>query len=375
MSACILGMGTAVPEGRLTQDRAADLAIATLGLDAQAARSVRALYRRTAVERRGSVLLKAGEEGGAGFQRFYAPAGATGNAHGPGTAARMAQYREHAPPLAEAACRAALADARHCWPGFEAESLTHLVVVSCTGFFAPGLDYELIQRLGLAPTVQRFCLGFMGCHGGFNGLQLAAGLAAADPAARVLLCSVELCSLHFQYSDDPGQITANALFADGAGAAVIGGGMAGAWRILASASRLIGGTGSDMGWVVGDHGFRMHLSPRVPGLIGDALRPWLEPWLAGRGLALDEARTWAVHPGGPRILSAVAEGLGLDDSAMAASRAVLREFGNMSSATVWFILRRLREAGAAGACVMLGFGPGLMAEAVLLEVGGVREAR
>lgn len=364
MSIALLGIGTAVPPHCLEQGIAARMAADCLGLDGDAARSVEVLYRRTQARTRGSVLIRP-EPAGCGLHWFYPP-GLDGQ---PGTAERMRRYRDEAPPLAESACRQALTAVQTTLPAFSAADITHLVVVSCTGFFAPGMDYELIQRLGLAPTVQRFSLGFMGCHGGFNGLQLATALVAADPAARVLLCCTELCSLHFQYSPEPGQITANALFADGSGAAVLGASdddRAWCWR--QSGSCLIPDSQADMSWHIGDHGFEMFLSARVPGLIRQTLADWLFPWLARQGKTPADIAHWAVHPGGPRILSAVAEALHLDDADLAASRAVLRHHGNMSSATVWFILDQLRQRNAKGPCLLLGFGPGLMAEAALLEL-------
>jgi len=122
-----------------------------------------------------------------------------------------------------------------------------------------------------------------------------------------------------------------------------------------------------MGWTVGDHGFEMTLSRRVPTLIAKHLRPWLNSWLADNELSLPEVRSWAVHPGGPKIISAVEESLELADDALAASRGVLAEYGNMSSPTVLFVLDRLRKQSAPRPCVALGFGPGLVAEAALFE--------
>lgn len=364
MNIALLGMGTAIPEHCLEQGIAAGMAVDCLGLDEGAARSVEVLYRRTQARTRGSVLIRP-ESGGCGMHWFYPAA----PAHPPGTAERMLRYRDAAPPLAESACRKALSTATTAMPGLSAQDITHLIVVSCTGFFAPGMDYELIQRLQLAPTVQRFSLGFMGCHGGFNGLQLATALVMAQPEARVLLCCTELCSLHFQYSPDPGQITANALFADGAGAVVVGRPEAETgWFWRQSGSCLIPDSHDDMSWHMGDHGFEMFLSSRVPGLIRQTLADWLLVWLERQGKTPADIAHWAVHPGGPRILSAVADALHLSETDLSASRQVLREHGNMSSATVWFILEALREKGAKGLCLLLGFGPGLVAEAALLDL-------
>jgi predicted naringenin-chalcone synthase len=198
---------------------------------------------------------------------------------------------------------------------------------------------------------------------------VANAFATADPSARVLVCAVELCSLHYYYGNAPDKLVANAIFADGA-AAVVGqanpvGERRGRWELSASGSCLIPDSASDMGWAVGDHGFEMTLSRRVPGLIARHLRPWLEAWLADNGLSLTEVRSWAVHPGGPKIVSAVEESLELPTDALAASRAVFAGYGNMSSPTVLFVLDRLRKANAPRPCVALGFGPGLVAEAAL----------
>jgi predicted naringenin-chalcone synthase len=242
--------------------------------------------------------------------------------------------------------------------------------VSCTGFVAPGIDVALIHGTGMAPTVQRTHVGYMGCHGALNGLRIARAFTGAESDARVLLCAVELCSLHFHYGWNPSKMIANALFGDGA-AAVVGvsasAAPADAWQVAATGSCLVPDSAGVMTWTIGDHGFEMTLAKQVPGLIAKHLRPFLHDWLGRQGVRLEEVRSWAVHPGGPRILSAVEEGLGLRREALAASRAVLAECGNMSSPTLLFILDRLRREGAGRPCVLLGFGPGLTAEAALVR--------
>jgi predicted naringenin-chalcone synthase len=272
----------------------------------------------------------------------------------------MRHYAELAPPLALAACRRAL-------DGDPAGSFTHLVTVSCTGFFAPGLDRGLVAELGLPATVARTHVGYMGCHAALNGLRIARAFVDADVDARVLVCAVELCSLHYHYSWDPAKLVANALFADGAAGvvAVNARSAPAAWRLAASGSCLFPDSADAMTWTVGDHGFEMTLGKNVPGLIARRLRPWLEGWLAGHGITVAGVGSWAVHPGGPRILSAVEEGLGLPADALAVSRAVLAQYGNMSSPTLLFILRQLIDERAPRPCVALGFGPGLAAEAAL----------
>jgi predicted naringenin-chalcone synthase len=200
-------------------------------------------------------------------------------------------------------------------------------------------------------------------------LRVANAFLGADRSACVLLCAVELCSLHHQYGWDSDRIVANALFADGAGALV---GIAGevpsdkAYRVVATGSTLIEDSEDVMSWRIGDHGYEMTLSPRVPEIISRHLRPWLEGWLGRQGLTLDTVGSWAVHPGGPRILSAFGEATGLDRGVIEDSYAVLAEYGNMSSPTILFILDRMRRAKAPRPVVALAFGPGLAVEAALL---------
>jgi predicted naringenin-chalcone synthase len=272
----------------------------------------------------------------------------------------MEWYEQEAPALALEAARGALADAE-----LDPGELTHVVTVSCTGFFSPGVDARLIEDLGLSRAIERTHVGFMGCHGALNGLR-AASAYAARPGARVLLCAVELCSLHFAYGWDPEMLVANTLFADGA-AALVGWGGEGAWRVRDHGTFLMPDSDEAMSWRIGDHGFRMTLSPQVPERIRTHLAGWLDPWLEGHGLSRDDIGSWAVHPGGPRILDAVEAALALPEDALEVSRETLRDYGNMSSPTVLFILERMRREGAPRPCVALAFGPGLVVEAALLD--------
>jgi predicted naringenin-chalcone synthase len=357
----ILGLGTALPTRRVAQEQAAVTARAACCDDMKQERFLDGVYRRSGIATRGSVLLADGDGGGV-TQTFYPPR-LSPEDPGPGTAERMQRYVMEAPPLALAAAEEALSEA-----GIPANSITHLITISCTGFGAPGIDVALIRGLGLRPTVRRAHIGFMGCHAAINGLELARALCA-DPAARVLLCAVELCSLHLQYGFDPGQVVANALFADGAAAAVLAGRPEDApgLSLRATGSCLFPESEDAMSWHIGDHGFVMTLSQRVPDLIVAQLRPWLGEWLSTQGESVASIGSWAVHPGGPRILTSVQEALSLDPAACEASRAVLEACGNMSSPTILFILQRLIREGAAQPLLALGFGPGLMAEAALIS--------
>ena len=355
------GIGTAVPTQSLSQAEALEVAHRINAESPEQARLMDRIYQKTKVLNRGSVLLGKEADGGMNRKRlsFY-------GTESPGTEERMQAFGEHAGQLAlQAACEA-LNDS-----GFRPSAITHLVTVSCTGFQSPGVDLFLIDKLGLSAAVQRTHVGFMGCHGALNGLRVAHAFAEMDPSSVVLLCAVELCSLHMSYGWHPEQVVANALFADGAAAVV---GSAGPPRsdrdlvLQGSGSMVIPDSADLMHWEIGDHGFSMGLSPLVPATVGAALFPWLQDWLQTRAVDLSEIRSWAVHPGGPKILSTCAEALGLDPELLDDSRVVLQDHGNMSSATILFILERLRRRSVAGPCLALAFGPGLSAELALLDL-------
>jgi len=355
----IVGLGTAVPKHAMTQQEAAALAARLCAGTKAQRRLLPVLYRKTQVQRRGSVLIDS--MNGSGVEQEFFQAGSRAADRGPTTAERMDRYAHDALPLAQDASRAALEEA-----GLPAAAVTHLVTVSCTGFIAPGVDLMLSRALGLAPTVERTHIGFMGCHGALNGLRVASAFGCAHPQARILLCAVELCSLHFHYGWHPDRLVANALFADGAAAAVLAPQSRGAWRVAATGSCVFPDSTEAMTWRIGDHGFEMTLSARVPALITAHLRPWLEQWLAQAGRSVSQVRSWAIHPGGPRVLESVASCLSLPADAVAVSREVLAAHGNMSSPTVLFILQQLRARQAPRPCVLMGFGPGLAVEAALL---------
>ena len=322
---------------------------------------------------------------------------------GPGTGDRMLLYERYAPQLATEACRQAIGleaaklnavelgerlegyDPLGSDGGMESagraslrngdpispSTVTHLVTVSCTGFSAPGMDRHLFDALGLPATVQRVHVGFMGCHGAINGLRTARGLASADPDAIVLVCAVELCSLHYRMSWAEESMVGNALFADGAAAVVVvGRNHANKYPrgipILEGASVRIPETDDQMSWRIGDHGFDMTLTGQVPSSIQAHLRGWVGSWLSRHGLSLSDVGGWIVHPGGPKILDATEAALGLAKNELRHSRAVLWELGNMSSPTVLFVLQKSLLEETTGPTVILAFGPGLVAEATLL---------
>jgi predicted naringenin-chalcone synthase len=365
MSLVILGIGTATPPRSIAQADAAALALAFANAEPGRERTLAAIYRQTRINSRSSVLLE--DPGDAAFAQSFFPPATHGDDCGPTTAERMARYALEAGPLAVAAARTALANA-----GTPAASVTHLVTCSCTGFVNPGVDLDLVRGLGLRDSVARVHVGFMGCHGAFNALAVAAAFTAADPDVVVLVACVELCSLHFRYGTGSDHVVANSIFADGAAALVAVGERGpqprGIWQLLGRWSRVLPDSADQMGWVIGDHGFEMSLSARVPDAIAEHLPRLVDTALESAGLAREAVGSWAVHPGGPRVLASVAAALGLASETLAASHAVLAEHGNMSSATILFILERMMRQEAAGPCAAMAFGPGLTAELALFGV-------
>jgi predicted naringenin-chalcone synthase len=357
MPVTIAGIGTAVPPHRIAQSEAAELARPFACKTPAQERLFHEIYRRSGVDTRHGVVLSVSQGDLADRQSFYTQAAPT-------TADRMRKYEENAGDLAIEAARSALNKS-----GVESCQITHLVTVSCSGFHAPGFDIAMVNQIGLSADIARTHVGFMGCHGLINGLRVSRAFIEAEPGACVLLCAVELCSLHHQYGWNSEQIIANALFADGAAAMILRMSPAdasGPYQVVATGSTLIAGCEDAMSWRIGDHGFTMTLSSNVPELIGRHVRPWLEAWLSRHGLDIPSVGAWAIHPGGPRILASFGEAAGLDRAALEPSYRVLAEYGNMSSPTVGFILDRLRTARMSRPCVALAFGPGLAVEAALL---------
>lgn len=274
------------------------------------------------------------------------------------TGARMRRYAEDAPPLAHRAVTEALAEA-----GVGASEVGLLAVASCTGYSTPGVDIALAGSLPLDPRARRLLVGHMGCYAALPGLDSVRDYVVANGKPAVLLC-VELTSLHAQPpTDDIEQIVCHALFGDAAVAVVVAPDAGPGLRIADTAWRTHPETSDHMTWEVTDQGFRMGLSRRVPDVLGAEVELLVKDLLAPHGRTPADIAHWAVHPGGPRILDTVERVLGLPR--LAASREVLAEYGNCSSATVPLILRHI-DAQPGEAVVALAFGPGLTLSGALL---------
>jgi len=342
--ACINAIGTAVPGHDIhhafiawARERVEDVRLRAL-FDRMAARS--------GISHRWSVLpqdISPVEPGG-----FYADPVL------PGTAARMTLYAEHAPALAmqaidDLAGRADLA------------GVTHLVVASCTGFVAPGIDQIIAARMGLSGSVERLLVGFMGCYAAVAALRSAYHIVRSDPAARVLVVTVELSTLHLIDTPEIEALLAMLQFGDGAAAALVTAEQPG-FAIDTPFAATLPESSDLITWTIGDQGFAMHLSGEVPARIAHALAdPALIATMTG-GMPPADIDGWAVHAGGRSILDSVEKGLELAQDALFDSRAVLDAFGNMSSATLMFVLARMLDGPPVRRGVALAFGPGLAAE-------------
>jgi predicted naringenin-chalcone synthase len=281
----------------------------------------------------------------------------------PSTARRMQLFERFAPRLAHCALDKLSLTAE------QRRSVTHVIVTSCTGLYAPGLDFEVVRYLGLNPSVERTMIGFMGCYAAINALKSAHHIVRSEPDAKVLILNLELCTLHFQETHELQQVLSFLVFADGCAASLV----SAEPRGLAIDSFLavqIPASSQLITWRIGESGFDMFLSGEVPGQIGAVLKEVGSQ--VTRGLPTESIDLWAVHPGGRSILDSVEKGLSLNPDALDYSRDVLARYGNMSSATVMFVLQQILQkiedhtnAGQSG-CAM-SFGPGLTAETMLFH--------
>jgi predicted naringenin-chalcone synthase len=360
MSVYLHAIATATPEHAYAQEAVGQWMQGLVG-DERQRRLLRALYRASGITTRHSCI--------SGFGRDFFGRDEHGKLLEPGTGARNAIYTREARPLGLTAGRRLLEQLPEIAPG----DITHVVTASCTGFFNPGLDYFLVRDLGLPASTERYHLGFMGCYAAFPALRMAAQFCRANPQANVLVLCLELCSLHIQLGDREDQLLANALFADGAAAALVNARPPAAGRpamkLERFASALVPEGETDMAWAIGDHGFEIALSSYVPKILGANIVGVVNDLLSDAGCTRDEIDIWAVHPGGKSILDQIERSLALRPEQLATSRRVLRDFGNMSSATILFVLRDLLldPNGRGQRICSMAFGPGLTVEMALLS--------
>ncbi len=358
MKPSITALGTAIPAHRITTDEALQFLQQQMTLSEEWQRKIRILYRQTRIQTRYSVL----PDFGAGGDFFSSEAM-------PSTAERMRVYQAEALPLAQRAIAAALPEA-------DLSTITHLITVSCTGMYAPGLDIDLIYQSKLPKQVSRTAINFMGCYAAFNALKVARSICQSEARARVLVVGVELCSLHFQPSLAEDQLVSNALFGDGAAAVLIENSERALLDLLDFYNDLEPAGRDDMGWYIRDYGFEMVLKASIPrhlqAGIGALTNKLLERWQ----LTPEQVPLWAIHPGGRKILEAIETALALSPEQNLWAHRVLAQYGNMSSVTIFFVLQQiLQSTPPAGSPVVgMAFGPGLTIEAGLWRIGAATPA-
>ena len=362
-TACILDIHTAVPEHAYSQEFALEFLSSLPVFGEKERQFLQRLYRGTGIERRHTVIGDYGKDP-ADF-RFFPPSADLRPE--PGLQQRNDLYITEAKRLSARAAAGLMEGLDSVEPG----SITHLITVSCTGFSAPGFDFHVVRELGLRQGVQRYHLGFMGCYAAVPALRLAEGICRAQPGSRVLIVALELCSVHFQQSVDRESMVAHSLFADGAAACLVAARPKAFTRPVLELKgflcRILEGSEQDMAWTIGRSAFDMKLSASVPREIQKAIAVVVRELGAQVGIDGSGFDLWAIHPGGRAILDRVAGALELPRESLWASYEVLRRYGNMSSATILFVLELLLRDRAQGTIFAAAFGPGLTLESACLE--------
>lgn len=361
----ILAIGTALPPYRLSQDKISELISSGFHLGPLEKRRFKAISRACGIQFRSTVLSDI-IKGPGQFDFFpnepHAPF--------PGTAARMRLYKQHALPLAVAAIENSFAKL----PELDKTEITHLITVSCTGMYAPGIDIELVQHLKLSSSTKRTAINFMGCYGAFNGIKLAESICRADLKAKVLVVCVELCTLHFQKKKSLDNLLSNAIFADGAAAVLIQAGPFLGKPYLSLRNfycDILPQTSSEMAWEIADSGFDIVLSAYVPQSIHSGIAAFTKRLLSQSNMERKELDFFAIHPGGGKILKACEDALKISKEENQYAYQVLRDHGNMSSATILFVLQALWSKLTPDAhqknIFCCAFGPGLTLESMVLS--------
>lgn len=361
MSVFIHALETWNPPATLSQDEASRLILTQLE-DKRTRRIARHIYRQSDINTRHTCVPFDGTGD------LFAP-DASGKWDNALTGDRNKTYVRISGPASVELARKTLAAA----PDVSPADITHVITASCTGFYTPGPDQRIVRGLGLSPATQRFHLGFMGCYAAFPALRMAETLCRVNPEAVVLIQCMELCSLHLQLeTDNPEALVASSLFADGAGCALVSArppasGSPG-YQIRHLSSTLVPSGEEAMTWEIGNHGYDITLSSYVPQILGDNIRQTLLPLLDHIGWPPESVDFWAVHPGGKSILDRISAAMTLPSGALDLARDVLRRHGNMSSATIFFLLKEGLRAHPSGArTAAMAFGPGLTVETAFLE--------
>jgi predicted naringenin-chalcone synthase len=363
MVVAITSIGTAVPDYKRHQLETVDLIADGVKLTAAERRLLKSIYKATGIQYRYSVLKDYSKNVGE-FEFFPNDP----DSPFPSTAERMAIYKDNALTLALRAidnCLSHLA--------FDYALITHVITVSCTGMYAPGIDIEIIQKLNLHPSTKRTAINFMGCYGAFNAMKVADAICKADSSATVLIVCVELCTIHFQKKMTLDHMISNAIFADGAGAVLIQANptVNKYFSLSAFFCDLLPQASHAMAWHIADNGFDIVLSSYVPEAIESGIEAFTKKLFNQQQLSLSDIDFFAIHPGGLKILEACETALSLQKAHNQYAYEVLQNYGNMSSATVLFVLKAIWDAISQRdhqkTIFSCAFGPGLTLESMLLE--------
>lgn len=357
MNSSIVSIGLSNPGKPFPQSEISRFMQLAHQLDELESRKLQFFYRMSGIDYRYSVLDDFEKKDPSQFSFF--PKSKDLNPF-PGTKARMEVFQKEAPKLSLEACQSALHQAK-----IHPNEVTHLILISCTGMVAPGVELDLVHQMGMNPTVERYCIHFMGCYAAFTGLKLADKILKAEPQAKVLVVAVELCTLHFQKEYTEDNLLANSLFGDGAAAALVMNSEKGLC-IKNYLCQILREGEKDMAWGIGDFGFEMRLSQYIPALLDQGIHQLREVFESKFGLS--KITQFAIHPGGKQILQKVQEAFGLAPEVNRHSMEVLKNHGNMSSVSILFVLdKMLKDPAIAGDILAMGFGPGLTLETLLLE--------
>lgn len=361
----ITSVGIAVPDNCFDQSQIGKFMIKAMQLDYENSRKLQAIFRSSGIAQRYSVLKDYGKENDFNFYpntSDFEPF--------PSTEKRLAEYQQHAIKLSVAAVNNCVVKLS----GFNLKSVTHLIVVSCTGMYAPGLDIDLVQQLGLRHDVQRLSINFMGCYAAFNAIKAGDAFCKADGDSTVLEVCVELCSIHFQKQASEDNMLANALFADGAAALMMQSNARSGANLTPTAfhNALSFTADPQMAWRVGNLGFQMKLTSYVPEIIQGGIRKLTDEMLLKIKMNFADIRHFAIHPGGKKILEVIEQQLGISHDDNKHAYSVLNRYGNMSSATVLFVLDHLLETltpeNSGENVLSFAFGPGLTLESILFTI-------
>ena len=360
----IIAIGTANPPYRQCQSETAELIATSLNLKPAEKRLLKSVYKSTGIHQRYSVLSDYCKSPGE-FEFFPTQ----DHIPFPSTSSRMSKYKEHALTLALSAIEDGFTNLHH----FNKSEITHLITVSCTGMYAPGIDIEIVHALHLNSSTKRTAINFMGCYGAFNAIKVADAICKSDSDATVLIVCVELCTIHFQRKMNIDNIISNAIFSDGAASLVIQSkpNQEKFFTLEIFHNDLIPQTTQEMAWHIGDYGFDIALSTYVPDMIESGIATFAQNLLNKQDLILSDIDYYAIHPGGLKILQACEKALAISEDDNKYSYEILRQYGNMSSATVLFVLKAIWEdihdQHQQKNIFSCAFGPGLTLESMLLR--------